>query len=242
MKLADYIKKYRKENNITQEELAGMLYVTKQAVSKWETERGLPDIETYKELSKLLGVSVDELLGLEKVDANSSNEKKSKKLLILFSIICSILVCAIAIVVIIIATDSKDDKTDNYEKLKQELISKTESELGVVLPEVKEYNYVDFNEWIISGNSYLPFSMYFFVFESEMTIDNLWFDDLSDELINSIPVYLGDYPDTCEYFRIIDLTSGEINIINLNNDKYHSYVLYCIDMDENRLIAISFEV
>ena len=46
MKLADYLKQYRKENNLTQQELADKLFVSKQAVSKWETERGLPDIET----------------------------------------------------------------------------------------------------------------------------------------------------------------------------------------------------
>ena len=51
MKLADYLKQYRKENNLTQQELADKLFVSKQAVSKWETERGLPDIETYKSLS-----------------------------------------------------------------------------------------------------------------------------------------------------------------------------------------------
>ena len=200
MKLADYLKKYRKEKNITQEELACMLYVTKQAVSKWETERGLPDIETYKEISKLLGVSVDELLGLEKDNAISSNEEKSKKLLFLFSIICSLLVCAIVIVVIAIATGPKEEVVDNYEKTKQELISKTESELDITLPEVKEYNYIDFNKWIIAGNSHLPFSMYYFSFDGEMTIDSLWLDNLPEELLSCIPVYIGDYRDTCDYF------------------------------------------
>ena len=68
MKLANYLKQYRKENNLTQQELADKLFVSKQAVSKWETERGLPDIETYKSLSTLLNVSVDELLGLENVE------------------------------------------------------------------------------------------------------------------------------------------------------------------------------
>ena len=242
MKLADYLKEYRKEKNITQEELAGMLYVTKQAVSKWETERGLPDIETYKEISKLLGVSVDELLGLEKDNAISSNEEKSKKLLFLFSIICSLLVCAIVIVVIAIATRPKEEVVDNYEKTKQELISKTESELDITLPEVKEYNYIDFNKWIIAGNSHLPFSMYYFSFDREMAIDSLWLESLPDELINSIPVYIGDYRDTCDYFKIVDLTTGDINIINMNDDKVHSYVLYCINIEDNRLIAISFEV
>lgn len=242
MKLKDYLKQYRKDNNITQEELANKLFVTKQAVSKWETERGLPDIETYKELSLLLGISVDELLGLDKKDDANKKSIRSKKPLILISSICLILVCAIIITIIVIATHPKEEVIDSFEKTKQELIAKTERELDTTLPVVLEYNYIDFNQWIIAGNSHLPFSMYYFVFDSEMVIDNLWLEKLSEELVNSIPVYLGDYTETCDYFKIIDLTTGDINIINMNDDKAHSYVLYCVNMDDNRLIAISFEV
>lgn len=236
MKLSDYLKQYRKENNLTQEALAEKLYVTKQAVSKWENDRGLPDIETYKDLSRLLGVSVDTLLGLEEKET----QKKTNSKVLLVIILSMILLVGIVIAILAIINKPKEDED---ETLKQALIEKTEEELGVTIPSVKEYNYIDYSDWIIAGNSMLPRNIYYFIFENEViAIDYTWIRSLSNELIDSIPVNLGEYPEICEFFKIIDLTTGEINIINLNDDRVHSYVLYCLDIEYNRLIVISFEV
>lgn len=57
------IKKYRLMNNLTQEELGNKMYVTKQAVSKWENGKTLPDIVTIKKLSEILSISNEEILG-----------------------------------------------------------------------------------------------------------------------------------------------------------------------------------
>ena len=54
----------RQDRNMTQEELAGRLGITPQAVSKWERSVGLPDISMLSDLARLLGVSADWLLGL----------------------------------------------------------------------------------------------------------------------------------------------------------------------------------
>ncbi len=56
------ISMYRKQKNLTQEELASRLGVSPQAVSKWENDMACPDISLLPQLSKLLGVSVDTLL------------------------------------------------------------------------------------------------------------------------------------------------------------------------------------
>lgn len=61
--LARNICRYRKEKGLTQEELAQMLGLTFQAVSKWETAQTLPDITQLPKLSKILDISVDKLLG-----------------------------------------------------------------------------------------------------------------------------------------------------------------------------------
>ena len=61
MKISERIRKYRKENNLTQSEFASMLFVSKQAVSKWENDRGTPDVSLLPELSKILNVSIDPL-------------------------------------------------------------------------------------------------------------------------------------------------------------------------------------
>lgn len=56
------IAKFRKEKGMTQEELASVLGVSSQAVSKWETDASCPDISLLPQLSKVLGVTTDELL------------------------------------------------------------------------------------------------------------------------------------------------------------------------------------
>ena len=56
------ISKYRKAKGMTQEELAGMLGVSSQAVSKWENDISCPDISLLPQLSKVLGVSTDAIL------------------------------------------------------------------------------------------------------------------------------------------------------------------------------------
>ncbi|GAA4725991.1 methyltransferase domain-containing protein [Brevibacillus fulvus] len=61
--LARNISIYRKEQGLTQEELAQILRVSFQAVSKWETAQTMPDISLLPLLSRTLGVSVDKLLG-----------------------------------------------------------------------------------------------------------------------------------------------------------------------------------
>lgn len=58
------IKRLRRARNFTQEELAELIGVTPQAVSKWESEAGLPDISQIPPLSAVFGVSADEILGI----------------------------------------------------------------------------------------------------------------------------------------------------------------------------------
>ena len=62
MTIGKRIAHLRKEKGLTQEELAGHMGVSPQAVSKWENDQTCPDITTLPKLAKLLGVSVDELL------------------------------------------------------------------------------------------------------------------------------------------------------------------------------------
>lgn len=56
MNLNEKILHLRKSNNLTQEQLAEQLYVSRTAVSKWESGKGYPNIESLKGLSKIFGV------------------------------------------------------------------------------------------------------------------------------------------------------------------------------------------
>ena len=61
--LGERIASLRKEKRLSQRDLANKLFVTRQAVSRWEHDGGMPDAGTLKALSEILGVTVDTLLG-----------------------------------------------------------------------------------------------------------------------------------------------------------------------------------
>lgn len=63
MKTKDVIFELRTQKGFSQEELAEKVYVTRQAVSRWENGETVPNTETLKQLSKLFGVSINTLLG-----------------------------------------------------------------------------------------------------------------------------------------------------------------------------------
>lgn len=69
------IKKIRKESNLTQEELSEKLNVSRQAITKWETGEGIPDIENLKQISNLFNISIDELVK-EDLDTNVNVKKR----------------------------------------------------------------------------------------------------------------------------------------------------------------------
>ena len=60
--IARNLKCLRRQRGLTQEELAARLHVTRQAVSNWERNRNLPELEILLSAAELLGVGVDELL------------------------------------------------------------------------------------------------------------------------------------------------------------------------------------
>jgi transcriptional regulator with XRE-family HTH domain len=62
MRLGQKIADLRKKNNLSQESLAEKMNVSRQAVSKWESEQSIPDIEKIVNLSELFGVTTDYLL------------------------------------------------------------------------------------------------------------------------------------------------------------------------------------
>ena len=66
MTFAEKLKAIRKQTGMTQEKLAEKLNVSRQAVTKWETDAGIPDIENLRAISALFDISIDELLSNEK--------------------------------------------------------------------------------------------------------------------------------------------------------------------------------
>ena len=71
------LQELRKSRGLTQEELAEALFVSRTAVSKWESGRGYPSIDSLKEISKFFSVSIDELLSGEKLITIAENENRT---------------------------------------------------------------------------------------------------------------------------------------------------------------------
>ncbi len=80
-KIGKFIAMTRKEKNLTQEQLAEKLGITKNAVSKWERGLGLMDISLLKPLSNILGVTVTEILNGERVNKDDVALKSEEILL-----------------------------------------------------------------------------------------------------------------------------------------------------------------
>ena len=83
------IKEIRKNNNLTQKELADKLFVTYQAVSKWENNKSIPDIAILQKISELYNIDLNNL--------TNTNKKNPNKLYLLIIIIILILLSSIGI-------------------------------------------------------------------------------------------------------------------------------------------------
>ncbi len=77
MEFHEKLQELRKRRGLTQEELAQDLYVSRTAISKWESGRGYPSIDSLKEISKYFSVSIDDLLSGEKLLSIAEQENKS---------------------------------------------------------------------------------------------------------------------------------------------------------------------
>lgn len=62
MSIGQKLKDARKNAGLSQEQLAEKLCVSRQAITKWESDKGIPDVENLQNISKLFGVSIDSLL------------------------------------------------------------------------------------------------------------------------------------------------------------------------------------
>ncbi len=81
VKIGKFIASKRKEQGLTQLQLAEKLGITDRAVSKWETGKSLPDASLMPELCKLLKITINDLLCGEVVSVENYNEKAEKALL-----------------------------------------------------------------------------------------------------------------------------------------------------------------
>lgn len=72
MNFAEHLTALRKQRGWSQEELGNQIGVTRQTVSKWEMGQSTPELEKLVELSRLFGMSIDQLVGLEETDGKGA--------------------------------------------------------------------------------------------------------------------------------------------------------------------------
>ena len=76
MEFHEKLQELRKSKGLTQEELAEALYVSRTAVSKWESGRGYPSIDSLKEISRFFGVTIDELICPQEMMTAAEDDKR----------------------------------------------------------------------------------------------------------------------------------------------------------------------
>ena len=76
MEFYEKLQELRKNKSLTQEELAEALYVSRTAISKWESGRGYPNIDSLKEIAKFFSVTVDDLICSEEIISVAKREKE----------------------------------------------------------------------------------------------------------------------------------------------------------------------
>ncbi len=79
MEFNEKLQELRKQKEITQEELAESLYVSRTAVSKWESGRGYPSIDSLKAIAKFFGVTIDELLSGDELLIAAEEDTRQKE-------------------------------------------------------------------------------------------------------------------------------------------------------------------
>ena len=163
------ISEYRKNKNITQEELAIRLGVTPQALSKWERGQSLPDVTLLADICQVLGVSADYLLGVEQTQRFTENSDESAQNEILNNLNKSLepleLALGTRVVSVFIDNSFVGKMIDMRKNLSRE---------GILMPLVRVQDYVQIDE------------MEFMVLASHKVLYAEKLDEIADDTLDHI--------------------------------------------------------
>lgn len=117
MAIENKIKQYRIDKGLSQNDLAEKLYVTRQAVSKWELGKAIPDIDTIKKLTVIFECNIEDLMELDNVNyainynivkLNQVNRLQKIMIMVMAAIMVILLVLAITFPIVIMSKDATD--------------------------------------------------------------------------------------------------------------------------------------
>jgi transcriptional regulator with XRE-family HTH domain len=233
-KCSENIKKYRKEKNLTQTELAKILFVSKQAVSKWETGKGYPDTASLPLIANTLGISIDELMG-----KNNIKPIRSKLKIILLSFVG--LLGVLLVIFLLIPTLIANNK--NIVAIKG-----IEQQIGYDLPTHGSFVTLTFEDWTMYGNTIPVSSMSYIVFsndkestsfEDRIMNSELWKPVFSDELLQIVVNEIKQYTTIGDFYMLYDSTTKTYNELPLSSES-NDYFLVIYQQDLNRLIIFEY--
>lgn len=198
---SDKLKKLRLSKNLTQDQLAKLIYVSRSAVAKWEQNRGFPNIDALQRISKIFEVSIDDLLSDKelKILEVINNKKKislQRKIIISLSILTAIILIAFISLTVIyhprtISKYVKSNSNNNFVKI--EIINYDEDIIVVEKSEADSF----LNE--ILAIKVIPNYLFVQKVVSSYTV-NLYYDDTVYQL-NNYYIYDGK---TRTYFNIVN--------------------------------------
>lgn len=233
---SERIKKYRTESGLTQEQLAQKLFVTKQAVSKWETGKGYPDASTLPALSNILGTSIDLLMGMKGTTKKKINIKAIVFSLVLVLVIVSLITVSITSII---------SKVQNAQEI--ELI---ETRINFNIPKYGTIVSTDFDSWVYYGNSVSISKMSYIVFEEnddlrtfedDVIDDETWIVEVPVDLLLLIPQGIQSYLENGDYYRLYNVSLGIYNDIPADQETY-DYVFLIYQEDNQRLIIFEYSL
>ena len=116
MEFSEKLQELRKSRSMTQEELAEALFVSRTAISKWESGRGYPSIDSLKEISRFFFFFIDDLICSDEMITVAENDKKEfvRKYV---SLICNALDVLLAILMFIPAFGNGSDSSETVSLL-----------------------------------------------------------------------------------------------------------------------------
>ena len=111
MEFSEKLQELRKSRSMTQEELAEALFVSRTAISKWESGRGYPSIDSLKEISRFFSITIDDLICSDEMITVAENDKK-EFVSRYVSLICNALDILLAILLFIPAFGNGPDSSE----------------------------------------------------------------------------------------------------------------------------------
>lgn len=166
IKIGKFIAKCRKDNKITQSELAEKLGVTDRAISNWENGKNLPDVSFFKPLCNELNITINDLLNGEKVEKKAYQEKLEENV---FSVISNVnnkitrirrtIIILVSIIVVVLLTLilvgnhkvflNYDENRMYIEERDNQLFFITKDLCTVYSGNIKQYSTTDDNDYEI---------------------------------------------------------------------------------------------